>query len=95
MEATVLDRGERRTVEGRGNGPIDAYVDALRRAYRIDLALTDFHEHAVGRGADATAIAFVQMTKPDGTAVHGAGMDPSIVTASLKAVTSAVNRAGP
>ena len=95
MEATVLDRGERRIVEGRGNGPIDAYVDALRRAYRIDLALTDFHEHAVGRGADATAIAFVQMTRPDGTAVHGAGMDPSIVTASLKAVTSAVNRAGP
>ena len=95
MEATVLDRGERRTIEGRGNGPIDAYVDALRRTYRIDLALTDFHEHAVGRGADATAIAFVQMTKPDGTAVHGAGMDPSIVTASLKAVTSAVNRADP
>ena len=95
MEATVSDRGGRRTIEGRGNGPIDAYVDALRRAYRIDLALTDFHEHAVGRGADATAIAFVQMTKPDGTAVHGAGMDPSIVTASLKAVTSAVNRAGP
>ena len=95
MEATMLDRGERRTIEGRGNGPIDAYVDALRRTYRIDLALTDFHEHAVGRGADATAIAFVQMTKPDGTAVHGAGMDPSIVTASLKAVTSAVNRADP
>jgi hypothetical protein len=59
-----------------------------------DLVLTDFHEHAVGKGAGATAAAFVQMTRPDGGTVHGAGMDPDIVSASLKAVTSAVNRAG-
>lgn len=69
-------------------------MDALRNAYGLDLTLTDFHEHAVGKGAGATAAAFVQMTRPDGGTVHGAGMDPDIVSASLKAVTSAVNRAG-
>ena len=94
IEATVRENGVEKRLSGRGNGPIDAYMDALRRTYALDLALTDFHEHAVGKGAGATAAAFVQMTCPDGRIVHGAGMDPDIVAASLKAVTSAVNRAG-
>ena len=94
ITATLRENGAERTITGRGNGPIDAYMDALRTAYGLDLVLTDFHEHAVGKGAGATAAAFVQMTRPDGGTVHGAGMDPDIVSASLKAVTSAVNRAG-
>ncbi len=94
MTATLRENGAERSITGRGNGPIDAYMDALRKTYGLDLTLTDFHEHAVGKGAGATAAAFVQMTRPDGGTVHGAGMDPDIVSASLKAVTSAVNRAG-
>ncbi len=94
ISATLRENGVEKTISGRGNGPIDAYVNALRQAYGIALSLTDFHEHAVGKGADATAAAFVQMARPDGSTVHGAGMDPDIVSASLKAVTSAVNRAG-
>ena len=47
--------GSTMTIEGEGNGPIDAFVDALKKAFRIEFSFIDYHEHAVGRGANATA----------------------------------------
>jgi 2-isopropylmalate synthase len=90
----VLKRadGSTLTVEGAGNGPIDAFVDALKRAFGIDFSFLDYHEHAVGRGAHATAACYVELADSAGAPVHGVGMDPSIVMASLKAVLSAVLR---
>ncbi len=83
------DRGDHR-VQGRGNGPIDAFIDALKT---IDVAvqLVDYHEHAVGRGAAAKAVAYVEITGRDGS-LCGVGLDEDIVGASLRAVLSAVNR---
>jgi 2-isopropylmalate synthase len=80
------------TLEGAGNGPIDAFVDALKRAYRVDFSFIDYHEHAVGRGANATAACYVELQDADGAIVHGVGIDPNIVLASLKAVLSGVMR---
>ncbi|MGD0723649.1 MAG: 2-isopropylmalate synthase [Roseiarcus sp.] len=90
----VLKRadGSTLTVEGAGNGPIDAFVDALKRAFGIEFSFIDYHEHAVGRGAHATAACYVELADSAGAPVHGVGMDPSIVMASLKAVLSAVLR---
>ena len=78
------------TIEGEGNGPIDAFVDALKKAFMVEFSFIDYHEHAVGRGANATAASYVEIQDAEGRALHGVGMDPNIVMASLKATLVAV-----
>jgi 2-isopropylmalate synthase len=80
------------TIEGEGNGPIDAFVDALKKGLGVEFSFLDYHEHAVGRGANATAACYVEIQDPAGQVVQGVGLDPSIVTSSLKAILSAVQR---
>jgi 2-isopropylmalate synthase len=80
------------TLEGEGNGPIDAFVDALKKGLGVEFSFLDYHEHAVGRGANATAACYVEIQDPAGKVVQGVGLDPSIVTSSLKAILSAVQR---
>jgi 2-isopropylmalate synthase len=92
LDASIRLGGEIRRVEGSGSGPIDAYVDALNRTLGLGLEVIDYHEHALGRGADAAAIAYVEIRSGDGRVLFGIGRDQNIVTASLKAVTSAANR---
>ncbi len=93
IAATVaVDGGERR-IEGVGNGPIAAFVDALRRCCDIDLMVLDYHEEAVSAGADAQAAAYVQIRGKDASTLYGVGMDSDIVTASLRAVASGATRA--
>ncbi len=84
--------GSTLTIEGNGNGPIDAFVDALQRAFPVEFSFLDYHEHAVGRGADATAACYVEIQDASGRILHGVGMDPNIVMASLKSTLSAVQR---
>ncbi|HLW90475.1 MAG TPA: 2-isopropylmalate synthase [Roseiarcus sp.] len=84
--------GSTMTIEGTGNGPIDAFVDALKRAFSVDFSFIDYHEHAVGRGANATATCYVELQDKNGEIVHGVGIDANIVMASLKAVLSGVTR---
>jgi len=93
LSATIVWEGERRKIQGFGNGPIDAFLHALERSCGVDLRVSDYSEHSVGSGADAAAVAYVEVVTPDGTALFGVGQDPSIAAASLKAVASAVNRA--
>ena len=92
MTAKVKKDGAEVTIEGSGNGPIDAYVDALKQDSGKDIKVFSYSEHSVGGGSDATAIAFVE-TEVDGKHLYGIGQDPNIVSASLIAVTCAVNRA--
>src|SRR6516165_61556 len=83
--------GERR-ITGVGNGPIAAFVDALRRDCDIALSVLDYHEDAVSAGADAQAAAYVQIRDGGDATLYGVGMDSDIVTASLRAVASAATR---
>ena len=92
LEATISDDGARKKIEGRGNGPVDAYVGALVKVVGEDFKILNYQEHSIGRGAGATAIAYVEMSGPNGLSLFGVGMNKSIVTASLRAITSAVNR---
>jgi 2-isopropylmalate synthase len=97
ITAQVLVDGQPRTVVGEGNGPLAAFIEGIRRDLAdlgeiADLDITDYSEHAVGRGSDAKAAAFVETKRPDGTICWGVGMDDSILTASLRAVISAMNR---
>ena len=80
-------------LHGKGNGPVDAFVHALRNDLGFDIHVQNYHEHATGSGEDATAVSYVQLRIGQEVAVFGVGLDPNIVTATLKAVVSAVNRA--
>lgn len=79
------------TLEGVGNGPIDAFVRALG-GIGFDVRVLDYTEHAMSGGEDARAVAYVECAV-DGQVLWGVGVDENIVRASLKAVVSAVNRA--
>jgi 2-isopropylmalate synthase len=92
LTAVIEDKGERREIQGSGNGPIAAFVDALRRDCGVEVKVHDYHEHAVGAGADAKAVAYVEAEAADGTTFWGVGQHPNIVVACLRAVVSAVNQ---
>jgi len=92
VTAQLTVNGEHRTVIGQGNGPIDAFVAALQADLGIDIDVVDYSEHAVGTGSDASAVAYVETQAGDGTVLWGVGRHDSILTASLRAIVSAVNR---
>jgi 2-isopropylmalate synthase len=83
--------GVERTLEALGNGPVDAFVTALREI-DVQVRVLDYAEHAMSSGGDARAAAYVECEVGD-RVLWGVGIDPNIVTASLKGVVSAVNRA--
>ncbi|HEY8539333.1 MAG TPA: 2-isopropylmalate synthase, partial [Steroidobacteraceae bacterium] len=81
--------GQGALLHGSGNGPIDALIDAL--GFKCDVL--SYEEHSMGTGSNARAVAFVEITTPARTTLFGVGIHENIVTASLLAVLSAVNRA--
>jgi len=83
--------GVERSISGRGNGLISGVIDALKTECGLDLEVTDYHEHALRKGTDAQAAAYVECRRPDGSSVFGIGIDADIATASVKAVLSAAN----
>ncbi len=85
----VRENGREETLTGVGNGPIDALLDALD----VDVRVQHYEEHSMGRGSDAQAVCFMELSC-DGVAgdVFGVGMDGNIVSASIKAIVSGVNR---
>ncbi|WP_017935644.1 2-isopropylmalate synthase [Nocardioides sp. Iso805N] len=94
LTVNVYVEDQLRTLEGSGNGPIAAFVDALNSVRDDwDIRVLDYAEHALSSGGDAVAAAYVECSI-DGAIYWGVGIDANIVTASLKAVISAVNRAG-
>ena len=91
VTAQLLVGGEHHTVTGTGNGPIDAFVHALREGLGVQLDVVDYSEHTMSRGSDASAVAYVETIDSGGVTRWGVGIHPSILTASLRAVVSAVN----
>ena len=89
IDAALTDGVVQRTIYGDGTGPIDAFVDALQRAFAIDVHVKDYYEHALRAGEDASAVAYVEVAV-DGESRWGVGIDPNIVTASLTAIVGAV-----
>ena len=97
LTVNVYVDGELQTLEGTGNGQIAAFVNAINElpgpdgGSRFDVRVLDYAEHALSSGGDAIAAAYVECLVGD-RVLWGVGLDPNIVTASLKAVISAVNR---
>ena len=91
--AKVTVDGNLKTILGHGNGPVDGFVDAIRKDSGLQFDVADYREHAMGTGANASAVAYVELRLADGATLFGVGIDKNIVVASLKAVLSGVNRA--
>lgn len=98
VQAELQHGGKRLLAAGSGNGPIDAFVQALMTTgpgspgVGSDIRLMDYHEHATGSGADAQAVCYVELRVGNSATLFGVGLDGNIVTASFKAVLSALNR---
>jgi 2-isopropylmalate synthase len=91
LDVNIYLDGEKLALRGHGNGPIAAFVDALAQVGH-DVRVLDYAEHALSSGGDARAAAYVECAIGE-RIVWGVGIDANIVTASLKAVVSAANRA--
>lgn len=92
LSAEVVLGGWMGHVQGEGNGPIDAFVNALSARLGQEVRVLDYHEHAIGSGADARAVAYLELRVGDVTR-HGVGIDGSIVRASMQAILSGLSRA--
>ncbi|MBC7601067.1 MAG: 2-isopropylmalate synthase [Ramlibacter sp.] len=92
LAANVEIAGQKIAVKGQGNGPIDAFVEALGAACGAAIRVLDYHEHAIGSGANAQAVAYLEMRIGEKT-LFGVGKDSDIVAASLKAIVSGLQRA--
>jgi 2-isopropylmalate synthase len=91
LTAHLLVDGETVEVQGTGNGPIAAFIDALERSLGVAVDVVDYAEHALSAGHEASAAAYVELTDGHKAVRWGVGIDKSISSASLKAVISAIN----
>ena len=89
--ATVEWEGKRYAIAANGNGPLDAFVSAMKQTPAPLFNITSFHEHSVGSGSDTQAMAYVQITKENGEQVWGVGKSSNVGRAGIAAVVSALN----
>jgi 2-isopropylmalate synthase len=94
LQATLRQGSRARLVKGAGAGPVEAFIDGLQRATGSPIAVLDYHEHAIGAGAQARAAAYLELRIGDTRTLFGVGIDANIVTASIKAVLSGLQRCG-
>ncbi|MEQ1726419.1 MAG: 2-isopropylmalate synthase [Sphingopyxis sp.] len=88
---TISVDGKETRLSGRGNGLMSSVIAALADAGGPDLDIVDYSEHAIGHGSDARAAAYVECRTTGGTTLFGAGIDPDVATASVRAILSAAN----
>jgi 2-isopropylmalate synthase len=91
VAAEITDNGVTKQIEGRGNGPIDGFINALSSYLGIEMSVQDYSEHSLQHGSNAAAISYVETAYPGGK-IFGAGISTNIVGASLEAIVSAANR---
>ena len=94
VEATIDHNGDKIKISSTGNGPISAFVNAIRETFKLNFMLNDFGQNTRSSGSTAEAAAYIEIKVPDenGRSVFGVGIDTSITLAPIKAVISAINR---
>lgn len=93
LTAMVKFNGQDVEISGQGNGPVDAFVQAIMSQFAVDFRVVDYHQHATGAGADALSACYFEIQAGKGETRYGAALHSNIVSASLIAVCSAFNRA--
>ncbi|MFA5688394.1 MAG: 2-isopropylmalate synthase [Kiritimatiellales bacterium] len=91
-EVHLRINGKEHRVEADGNGPVSAFVNAVRTIAGIDFTVDNYHEQAVGKGADAQAMAYVPLKLNGNGVIFGAGSDSNIGQAAVRAIVAGLNR---
>ncbi len=91
-EVRIKVRGGERSVSADGNGPVSAFVHAVQQLDAPQFTIEDYDEQAVGKGADAQAVAYVPLKLDDGSVVYGVGRDTNIDQAAVRAIVAGLNR---
>jgi 2-isopropylmalate synthase len=92
VTAEITEGNQTHRIEGSGNGPIDALIAGLRADLQLGCEVLDFHQHSMGKGANAASVAYVELSIDGEGSSYGVGRHESILTASILAVLSAINR---
>lgn len=92
IEAEIMHRNKKATISGTGNGPISAFVDALKEHGLKDFQILDYRQHSIGHGSKTEAAAYIQIKKDDDSIYFGCGINSNIESAGLNALVSAFNR---
>ena len=90
LKAKLKINGQEVEIEGKGNGPIDAFTNALQ-SQNIDIKIQDYHQHAISSGSDAKAVAYIEIKSGDSYS-WGVGMHRNTVIAGLGSIISALNK---
>ena len=91
IKAVIDVKGEEKSIQGKGNGPISAFFDALKQVEIKEYTFVTYEEHALSSGEDAEAVAYIELKNKTGE-FFGVGKDRNTTTASFKAIISAINR---
>ena len=92
FEGTIGVDGEEKNIAGVGNGPIDSFFQALDQIGINGYEFVNYHEHAISRGSDALGICYIELKRPDGRHIFGAGIHANINVAALLGIICAINR---
>lgn len=92
FEGAIGVDGEEKNIVGIGNGPIDSFFQALDHIGIQGYEFVNYHEHAISRGSDALGICYIELKRPDGRHIFGAGIHANINVAALQGILCAINR---
>lgn len=92
IDLQINYQGKKQTVNGLGNGPIDAAANALCKVIKQPVEVVDYHEHSIGSGSDVSAVCYIELKVGECVASFGVAKDSNIVFAAVKALVSGVNR---
>ena len=92
FKGILLINNKQQEIYGTGNGPINAFCNALKKAEIAEFKFISYHEHAVSTGSDSNAIAYIELERSDKLHVFGVGIENNINLASIKGVLRAINR---
>ena len=94
INAEILYNGKTFKISETGNGPISAFVSAMKNTFNLKFTLADFGQNTMSSTSKAKALAYVELKSPDqnGKSFFGAGIDTSITIAPIKAIISALNK---
>ena len=91
IKLSLVENGKQITIEGAGNGPIDAFINALNTRLSSDFKVSDYHQHSISSGSDASAAAYIEIQNKN-FSNWGAGIDQNTTVASYKAILNGINK---
>jgi len=91
IKLSLLENNKEILIEGTGNGPIDAFINALNDHLSSDFKVSDYHQHSISSGSDASAAAYIEIQNKN-SSDWGAGIDQNTTVASYKAILNCINK---